>query len=104
MKTKTGWQPTPAEIGVAPELSFLALLDLALATTVQTLLAAHPELDETSPVYQWSPTDEDIRLADNIRYAAEMVRRTIYDYRQHMAILVRSTWVGGTEDRRAQAR
>ena len=92
---RAGWQPTPAEISVAPELSFLALVDLALATTVKTLMAANPELDETSPVYDPSPTDDDIRLADNIRYAAEMTRRTIHDYRQHMAIFVRSRWCGG---------
>jgi len=86
---RTGWKPSPEEFSVFPELAFLAVLDQALATTKQVVLASHQELDETSHIFDWSTTSKELRLADDIVYASDSLRRRIHEYREHVALFVR---------------
>lgn len=86
--------PTPPQVAIAPELATLALVDHALAVTVRLLLAAHPELDETSPVFDWRAASNDLRLADDITRLAEALQGAIHDYHEHMSLFVGSTWSG----------
>jgi hypothetical protein len=65
-------QPSPENIALAPELAVLHVLDAALAMTVETLTAAHCDLDH--------PTCPEERLAGIIANQASMLRNTISSY------------------------
>ncbi len=70
--------PFAGDLCVAPELAILAALEATLATTVQVLIAAHPELEQAAA------TDEitiDVETAAKLsRQAAELIA-TINNYR-----------------------
>jgi hypothetical protein len=70
--------PTVEQLGIAPELSALAILESALQATTAALLAAQPEL--------LLPDDEDpsslqARVAEEIIEQSRLLRGTINRYR-----------------------
>jgi hypothetical protein len=51
--------PTPAQLRVAPQLAALAILDAALITAEEALLAHHPVLDELDVILHGDPPPPD---------------------------------------------
>lgn len=79
--------PFAGDLCFAPELAILAALEASLATTIQVLIAAHPELeDHVAPEEITIDVDTAAKLS---RQAAELIA-TINTYR--LAIVDPDAW------------
>jgi hypothetical protein len=80
--------PFADDLCLAPELAILAALEASLATTIQVLIAAHPELtgDPVAPEEITIDVDTAAKLS---RQAAQLIA-TINNYR--LAIVDPDSW------------
>lgn len=80
------WRGASAnDLAVDPELAALALLDAALALTVEALLAFVPELDPQARI--WSDVPPVVLAARQIVVHARHLRGLIHDYRGQLDCL-----------------
>jgi hypothetical protein len=80
--------PFASDLCFAPELAILSTLEVSLATTIQVLIAAHPELHDDAGTIADVTIDVDT-AAKLSRQAAELIT-TINTYR--LAIVDPSSW------------
>jgi hypothetical protein len=84
-RTKHSW-PTPEELGDAPELAVLALLDANLEIALRALVAAHPALgDPDRPPWTLSPSPSS-RAAEILLASAKRLHRALETYRDAVAL------------------
>ena len=84
-RTQHPW-PTPEELGDAPELAVLALLDANLELALRALVAAHPALgDPDRPAWtlDHSPSG---RAAETFLARAKGLHRALETYRDAVAL------------------
>ena len=80
MNAARPWRGADAnDLAVDPELSAIALLDAALAVTVEALLASVPELDPQTRT--WSAAPPVVLAARQIVVHARHLRELVHDYR-----------------------
>jgi hypothetical protein len=71
--------PFAGELCLAPELAILTTLEAALATTIQVMLAIHPELEGTTiPLEDFVA---DVKVAATIARQATQLLATVNRYR-----------------------
>lgn len=80
------WQPTPPEIGRAPEVALLAVLDHALDVAAAAIVAAHPNILDDEPFYRRLDRPE-MKAADQILTRARRLRDALDRYRCAIAAL-----------------
>jgi hypothetical protein len=73
------------DLAVDPELAAIALLDAALALSVEALLAFVPELDPQART--WSEAPPVVLAARQIVVHARHLRQLIHDYRDRLDCL-----------------
>ena len=78
--------PTPDQLDVAPELAVLAVLEIALHTAANTLVAMHSELRSGSPLDGELPCHPAVWVAYELTDRAHSLREAIRRYRIAVAI------------------
>lgn len=77
---------TANDLAVDPELAVIALLDAALALTVEALLAFVPELDPHACT--WSEAPPVVLAARQIVVHARHLRELVHEYRRELDYVV----------------
>ena len=84
-RTQHSW-PTPEELGEAPELAVLALLDANLEIALRALASAHPALaDPDRPAWTLDHSPS-ARAAENFLARAKGLYRALETYRDAVAL------------------
>lgn len=76
------YTPSAGQLCLAPELAILATLEATLASTIEVMRAAHPELDSTSVFAEDSTVDADVAAATELSYRAGELIDAINAYRR----------------------
>ena len=78
--------PTPEELGEAPELAVLALLDANLDLALRALVSAHPQLaDPDRPAWTLDQSPSG-RAAENFLARAKALHRALETYRDAVTL------------------
>lgn len=70
----------------APELAVLDTLQAALDASVESLTAAHPDLERMELFIPAEPTSTAACLADLIVAQAQLLSRLLHNYRTHIVL------------------